>query len=58
MVPELEELASEESLQEMDLPTLKQRRERGDLITMYKLINKMEVIDNDKLLLREIADAR
>ena len=58
MVPELEVLEYEERLREMGLPTLKQRRERGDMITIYKLLNKLEVIDNDKLLQREMGENR
>ena len=37
MVPELEDLTYEERLKEMHLTTLKERRERGDLITIYKI---------------------
>lgn len=58
MVPELEDLTYEERLKEIGLPTLKQRIERGNMITVYKLINKTEVIDNDKLLFREIEHTR
>ena len=52
MVPELEELTYEERLKEMNLPTLKERRERGDLITIYKLVNDIEKIDREDLLLK------
>ena len=45
MVPELEELIYEERLKEMHLKTLKERRERGDLITIYKLIDNLEETD-------------
>ena len=38
----------------MDLPTLKQKKERDDMTTIYKLINKLEVVDNNELLLSEI----
>ncbi|MPC68542.1 hypothetical protein E2C01_062744 [Portunus trituberculatus] len=34
----------------MELPTLKDRRERGDLIMMYKLVNHMEKIDRQDLI--------
>ena len=53
MVPELEELTYEERLREINLPTLEERRERGDLITIFKLYNKMEEADNEELLLTE-----
>ena len=53
MVPELEELTYEERLREINLPTLEERRERGDLITVFKLYNKMEEADNEELLITE-----
>ena len=42
MVPELKELTYEDRLKEMGLTTLQVRRERGDLITLYKVVNGME----------------
>ena len=42
MVPHLEDLISEERLLKMHLTTLKERRERGELITIYTLMNKLE----------------
>lgn len=33
------------------LPTLEQRREGGDLVTIYKSITKEEEVENKKLLL-------
>lgn len=48
MVAEFEELSYEERLEKIYLPILEQRRER-DLITIYKLANKMEV-GNDKTI--------
>ena len=44
-VPELRELSYEERLQALNLPTLKARRERGALITMYKCTTGMMDID-------------
>ena len=42
MVPDLEDLTYEERLKATHLTTLKERRERGDLITIYKLMNNLE----------------
>ena len=42
MVPDLEVLTYEKRLKEMQQTTLKERRERGDSITVYKLMNNME----------------
>ena len=58
MVPELEELSYEERLKEIKLPTLEQRRERGDLMTIFKLITKMEETDNERLLTRKQREGR
>ena len=52
MVPELEELTYEERLKEMHLTTLKERSKRGDLITIYKLMNNLEETDRKDLILR------
>ncbi len=41
----------EDRLKEMKLPTLEQRRERGDMVTLYKLVNKIDKTDKDDLLL-------
>ena len=47
MAPELEDLPYEERLKEMHLTTLK-KREIGDLITIYKLMNNLEVTDKKR----------
>ncbi len=52
MVPELKDLTYEERLEEMKLSTPGKRRERGDLITVYKLMNNLEEIDRKDLILR------
>ena len=46
MVPELVGITYEERIRAMDLPTLEQRRERGDLIPVYKLMNGMWTMRN------------
>ena len=52
MVPELEDLTDEGRLKEMHLTTLKERRERGDLIIIYKLMSNLEETDRKDLILR------
>ena len=56
MVPELKGLTYEERLKEMELPTLQARRERGDLITMYKVVNRIEKIDKKDMVMLKEAD--
>ena len=53
MVPEISTLPYEERLKEMNLPTLEDRRERGDLIMLFKMINGMEKLDREDLFVRE-----
>lgn len=56
MVQELERLSYEERIKDMDLTTWEQWRDRGDLIKIYKLLNKIEDVDNKELILWEIRD--
>ncbi len=49
LVPEIMNMAYEDRLREMEMPTLEERRERGDMITLYKLVNKIDKIDKDDL---------
>ena len=51
MVPNLEDLTCEIRIKEMHLTTLKDKRERGDLITIYKLMNNLEETDRKDLIL-------
>ena len=51
MVPELRELSYDERLKRLELPTLESRRERGDLISVYKMVNGMDRIGEDLLKL-------
>ena len=52
MVSDLEDLPYEERLKEMHLTTLKERRERGDLITIYRLMNNLEETDRKNLIMK------
>ena len=58
MVSDLEDLTYEERLKEMHLTTLKERRERGDLIAIYKVINNLVKTDKKDLILRRKGEAR
>ncbi len=44
-VPSLRDLGYEERLKKLQLPTLTERRERGDMIMLYKYEEGMEKID-------------
>ena len=50
MVPEIKDLTYEERLMKMGLTTLTDRRERGDLITTYEIVNNREKIDRQDLV--------
>ena len=45
MLLEVKELSYEQRLHYLDLPTLKYRRLRGDMIQMYKIMNRIDDID-------------
>ena len=42
----------------MGLPTLQQRRERGDLLTIYRIMENMEVLDRQDLLIWDKRNTR
>ena len=46
------QIAYEERLKEMQLTTVKERRERGDLIIIYKLTNNLEETDRKDLMMK------
>lgn len=50
LVPTLSGLSYEERLERLGLTTLERRRERGDLIAIYRLMKGMEVVDREDLL--------
>ena len=45
MIPGFKELDYEERLRKLGLTTLEERRTRGDKITIYKLVNKIDILD-------------
>ncbi len=47
----LRELSYEERLKKLQLPTLTKRRERGDMIMMYKCMEGLEKIDVNEYLI-------
>ncbi len=49
LVPELKDLTYEERLRKQEIPTLESRRERGDLISTYKMVNSLDKVDDDFL---------
>ena len=57
MVPQLEDLTYQERLKEMHL-TLIERRERSDLIIIYKLMNNLEETDKKNFILRRKGEAK
>ncbi|XP_076059106.1 uncharacterized protein LOC143035878 [Oratosquilla oratoria] len=50
MAPTLSKLTYEQRLSKLELPTLEQRRERGDLLAIYRIMKGMEVLDREDLL--------
>ena len=45
MIPELRNLSYEERLKELGLTTLEVRRERADVIEMFKVVRGIELVD-------------
>ena len=58
LAPSLRHMPYPERLQKLNIPTLKDRRKRGDLITMYKGSRKMERVDREDLFSTEIGRTR
>ena len=52
MIPECKELSYEERLRKVGLTTLETRRFRADLLEVYKIVNRLEGIDEKNFFLR------
>jgi len=57
-VPSLRNLSYEERLKRLNLPTLEERRIRGDMIMMYKCVTGKEEIDKEDYIIRESRRSR
>ena len=53
MVPEIKHLEYEERLKRMDLPSLRYRRVRGDMIDTYKYTHSKYTVNEDLLARNE-----
>lgn len=49
LIQHLSILPYNERLRELGLPTLEYRRLRADMVQLYKILNKIDIIDSDKL---------
>ena len=45
LIPELKDLPYEDRLRHLNLPSMKFRRQRGDLIQTYKILNGIDRLD-------------
>ena len=58
MVPSIQDLPYEDRLKRLGLPTLQQRRERGDLIAIYRVSKGKDRVDNEYLFMWDSRDTR
>ncbi|MPC76801.1 hypothetical protein E2C01_071233 [Portunus trituberculatus] len=58
LAPTLSGVTYEKRLERLELPTLKQKRERGDLLTIYRIMNNQELPNRIDLLKRDRRDTR
>lgn len=56
--PTLANLSYEQRLEKLNLLTLERRRERGDLITMYRILSGVEALDCEDLVERDLRSVR
>ena len=50
MIPEFKEVPYEERLNRLNLSTLEERRVRGDMITMFKIVHGVDILDREDLV--------
>ena len=53
LIPELRELSYERRLEVLNLTSLEDRRERGDMITLYKCVTGLERVDKENFVVRD-----
>ena len=58
MVPSLRDLSYEDRQKILKLPTLQQRRERGDLIAVYRAFKGKDKVNGDDLFVWDSRDTR
>ena len=50
MIPGFKEVPYEERLKRLELTTLEERRVRGDMITMFKIVHGVDILDREDLI--------
>ena len=58
MVPSLRDLSYDDRLKRLELPTLQQRRERGDLIAIYRSLKGKDQVDREDLFMLDSRDTK
>ena len=58
LVPELRDLSYEDRLDKLNLPTLKERRERGDMITTFKFLKGFDNVKSENYFERRQGTTR
>ena len=50
MIPDFKEIPYEERINRLELSTLEERRVRGDMITMFKIVHGVDILDRENLI--------